>query len=82
MVFRRQPSVLYAFVLIAVFLLATASCSEAGQTLEVDLTQGTITNLDTSQVFQAGPYPPFLMGIIEAGGLIPYTRRKLGVDAR
>jgi 3-isopropylmalate/(R)-2-methylmalate dehydratase small subunit len=52
--------------------------TETGQMLEVDLEQGTVTNLDTGQTFQAEPYPPFLMGIIEAGGLIPYTRAKLG----
>jgi 3-isopropylmalate/(R)-2-methylmalate dehydratase small subunit len=51
---------------------------EAGQTVEVDLSSGTIANLDTGKVYQAGAYPPFLMGIIEAGGLIPYTREKLG----
>ena len=54
-----------------------ASASETGHTLEVDLEQGTVTNLDTGQTFEAEPYPPFLMGIIEAGGLIPYTRAKL-----
>ena len=51
--------------------------TETGQVLEVDLEQGTVTNLDTGQTFRAEPYPPFLMGIIEAGGLIPYTRAKL-----
>jgi 3-isopropylmalate/(R)-2-methylmalate dehydratase small subunit len=55
-----------------------ASASETGHMLEVDLEQGTVTNLDTGQTFQAEPYPPFLLGIIEAGGLIPYTRAKLG----
>ena len=54
--------------------------TEAGQVLEVDLAQGTIKNVDTGQVFQAGAYPDFLMAIIVAGGLIPYTRQKLGVD--
>ena len=53
--------------------------TEAGQTLQVDLERGMVSNVDTGQTFQAGPYPPFLMGIINAGGLIPYTREKLGV---
>jgi 3-isopropylmalate/(R)-2-methylmalate dehydratase small subunit len=53
--------------------------TEAGHTLEVDLSSGTIVNVDTGQVFRAGAYPPFLMAIIEAGGLIPYTQRKLGI---
>ncbi len=51
--------------------------AEKGQTLHVDLEAGTITNVDTGQVFQAEPYPPFLLQIIDAGGLVPYTRQKL-----
>ena len=47
---------------------------EAGQTLEVELETGRIHNLDTCQTFQAEPYPEFMMGIIQAGGLIEYTR--------
>jgi 3-isopropylmalate/(R)-2-methylmalate dehydratase small subunit len=38
---------------------------------------GTIRNLDTGQVFQAAPYPPFVMDIISAGGLIEFTRKEL-----
>jgi 3-isopropylmalate/(R)-2-methylmalate dehydratase small subunit len=53
--------------------------TEAGHRLDVDLAEGTVSNLDTGQSFQAEPYPPFLIRIIEAGGLIPYTRRRLGV---
>lgn len=51
--------------------------SEQGQTLEVEPETGRIRNLDTGKVFQAAAYPEFLMGIIEAGGLIEFTRREL-----
>ena len=51
--------------------------TDAGQTLEVELETGTIHNLDTGQVFQAAPYPPFMMDIISAGGLIEFTRKEL-----
>ncbi len=51
--------------------------TDAGQTLEVELETGTIRNLDTGQVFQATPYPPFMMEIISAGGLIEFTRKEL-----
>jgi len=51
--------------------------TEAGQTLEVDLAKGIIRNLDTGQEFRAVPYPDFMLAIIDAGGLIEYTRRKL-----
>ncbi len=54
--------------------------TETGHTLEVDLEQGTVRNVDTGQAFQAEPYPAFLVAIIEAGGLIPYTRAKLHAD--
>lgn len=51
--------------------------TDAGQTLEVELETGTIRNLDTGQVFQAAPYPSFMMNIISAGGLIEFTRKEL-----
>lgn len=54
-----------------------ARATKAGHTLEVDLAAGTIRNLDTGQTFQATPYPPFMLDLIAAGGLIPYTRQKL-----
>lgn len=53
---------------------AAVEGSEAGQILEVELETGKIHNLDTGQIFQAEPYPEFMMGIIRAGGLIEYTR--------
>jgi len=51
--------------------------TEAGQTLAVELATGTIRNLDTGQVFQAMPYPPFMMEIISVGGLIAWLRKEL-----
>jgi 3-isopropylmalate/(R)-2-methylmalate dehydratase small subunit len=51
--------------------------TDAGQTLEIDLETGTIRNLDTGQIFQAAPYPPFMMDILSAGGLIEFTRKEL-----
>lgn len=59
---------------------AAVAGTEAGQVLEIDLATGRVENLVTGQVFQAGAYPDFLMAIINAGGLIPYTRHKLGID--
>ncbi|MBN1936031.1 MAG: 3-isopropylmalate dehydratase small subunit [Anaerolineae bacterium] len=51
--------------------------AEKGHTLQVDLEAGTIANLDSGQTFQAEPYPAFLMNIIDAGGLVEYTKQKL-----
>jgi 3-isopropylmalate/(R)-2-methylmalate dehydratase small subunit len=54
-----------------------AQAAQVGQTLEVDLASGTIRNRDTGQTYQAIAYPAFMLELIEAGGLIEYTRRKL-----
>lgn len=61
---------------------AAVEDSESGHRLEIDLEAGRIRNLTTGQVYQAEPYPPFMMAIIEAGGLVPYTRRCLEVEKR
>jgi len=54
--------------------------TEAGQRLEVELETGIIRNVDAEETFQADPYPPFMMDIIEAGGLVTHTRRRLGLN--
>lgn len=56
---------------------AAAGDVEEGHELAVDLEDGRIRNLTTGQIYQAEPYPPFMMEIIDAGGLVPYTRQNL-----
>lgn len=56
---------------------AAVDGAESGHQLEIDLERGQIRNLTTGAVYQAEPYPPFMMDIIRAGGLIPYTRQRL-----
>jgi 3-isopropylmalate/(R)-2-methylmalate dehydratase small subunit len=61
-------------------LLECAECVEKikeGDTLEVDLTQGKIVNLTSKQVFTAKPYPEFMSELINAGGLVEYTKKRL-----
>jgi 3-isopropylmalate/(R)-2-methylmalate dehydratase small subunit len=50
---------------------------QRGHRLEIDLEAGQIRNLTTGQTYQAEPYPPFMMEIINAGGLVPYTRQRI-----
>ena len=50
---------------------------EAGQELEVDLGEGIIRNLSSGLVFRATAFPSFMLNIIEAGGLVEYTRQRL-----
>ena len=63
--------------------LPVLECAEAvdntenGQTLEIDLVTGKICNLDAGQEFTAEPYPEFMAGLISAGGLIEYTKKRL-----
>jgi len=48
-----------------------------GDTVEVDLATGKIKNLTNGKSFTAKPYPDFMAGIIAAGGLIEYTKKRL-----
>ena len=50
---------------------------EAGDRLEIDLARGEIANRTRGTTCTAKPYPEFMTGIIDAGGLIPYTRLRL-----
>ncbi|MGE5619511.1 MAG: 3-isopropylmalate dehydratase small subunit [Sphingomonadaceae bacterium] len=50
---------------------------EKGDEVEVDLSEGTVLNRRTGRLFRASRYPDFMLGIIEAGGLVPYTRERL-----
>ena len=49
----------------------------AGDTVEVDLSTGSIKNMDSGQVFTARPYPDFMAELIAAGGLIEHTKKRL-----
>ena len=53
--------------------------TDAGDVLEVELAAGRITDRTKGKVFQAKPYPDFMLQLINAGGLIEYTKKRLGV---
>lgn len=57
---------------------AVAGISD-GDTVEVDLQAGRITNVTTGKTFQAKPFPEFMAKLIEVGGLVNYTRTRLGL---
>jgi 3-isopropylmalate/(R)-2-methylmalate dehydratase small subunit len=52
---------------------------EAGDEVEVDLQAGEVRC--SKGTFTFPPLPEAVMGIFDAGGLIPYTRRQLGIEA-
>lgn len=54
-----------------------ADQTEPGDMLEVDLATGEIRNLTRGKDFRASSYPDFMRDIINAGGLIRYTKSTL-----
>jgi 3-isopropylmalate/(R)-2-methylmalate dehydratase small subunit len=56
--------------------------SEAGDELAVELETGTIRNLTKGNEFKAKPYPQFVLELMQAGGLVEYTKRRLAGEKR
>lgn len=50
---------------------------EANEGDELELGQGKVINKTSGKQFDTVPLPPARQAIIDAGGLIPYTRKKL-----
>lgn len=51
---------------------------ENGEQVEIDFDKGEITTAKGA-VFLIPPYPDFVKGLIEDGGLIPHVKRNLGL---
>ena len=49
-----------------------------GDTIVVDVKKGSLGNLTTGNRTVFAKYPPFVMMLIEKGGLVPYTKEVLG----
>ena len=60
--------------------LAIMECPEAsaaindGDEVEADFDSGVIRDITTGETFEAKPFPEFIKRIIEAGGLVQYTK--------
>jgi len=48
-----------------------------GDELDVDIASGIITNKTKNETYQAMGLPDFLRGIVDAGGLIEFTRQQV-----
>ncbi|MBC7360466.1 MAG: 3-isopropylmalate dehydratase small subunit [Desulfacinum sp.] len=48
-----------------------------GDRVEIDLRSGTIRNLSTGKTYQAQPIPPFMMELLDAGGLMAYVKKRV-----
>ena len=51
--------------------------SKSGDELEVELESGAIRNLTRGTAYRAKPFPDFMLELLQAGGLVEYTRRRL-----
>jgi 3-isopropylmalate/(R)-2-methylmalate dehydratase small subunit len=64
--------------------IAVIECPECvdalnkGDEVEVDIPSGTIINLTTGQTIRFKALPPFVMDIINSGGLVEHLKKKLG----
>lgn len=64
--------------------LPVLECPEAakeaqeGDQMKIDLDSGRIENITRGKSYMAVPFPPFMQEIINVGGLVNYTRKKLG----
>lgn len=51
--------------------------TEDGDIIEIELSTGEIRNITKGTTFQSRPFPDFVMEIIQAGGLLEHTKKKL-----
>jgi 3-isopropylmalate/(R)-2-methylmalate dehydratase small subunit len=52
-----------------------------GDEIEIDADRGIIRNITAHEEYKANPIPPFMQELIDAGGLIEWTKRKLEVKS-
>ncbi|MBW1973981.1 MAG: 3-isopropylmalate dehydratase small subunit [Deltaproteobacteria bacterium] len=50
---------------------------QQGDMLSVDLSTGIIENKSSSKTYHAKPIPLFMQELVQAGGLIPYIKKKM-----
>ena len=56
-----------------------ANETDSGDEIEVNLDNGEIKNLTKNKTYQTNPFPKSIQELIEVGGLISYTQKKLGI---
>lgn len=53
--------------------------TDAGDEIEVNLDSGEIKNLTKNKTYKTSPFPKSIQELVEVGGLINYTQKKLGI---
>jgi len=64
-----------------VVICPTADRIEDGHEISVNLDAGSVQNHTIDERYDAEALPEFLQSLVDAGGLKPYTRAKLGTDS-
>lgn len=59
---------------------AAVEDSTYGDEFEVDLTEGVVRNVSMNKEYAIPPFSPMVQDIISAGGLVPFTRKRLGIS--
>ena len=54
---------------------AAVKAIKDGDRVQIDLAEGSITNLETGERFTAAAFPDFAIELIEDGGLVEYTKK-------
>ena len=49
-----------------------------GDTLEIDVAEGTIVDADNGVRLKFSPMPGFMVDVLKEGGLVPYMRKQMG----
>lgn len=65
---------------IGLMLIECDVAAKDGDDLEVDFENGKIKNLTSGATFDFKPLPEFLLNMLESGGLVEYTKRKLKAE--
>ncbi len=52
--------------------------TQAGDEIEIDIANGKVKNLTKNKTYEISPFPPSIQELISTGGLINYTKQKLG----
>ncbi len=55
---------------------------EHNDPLEVELAKGIIKNMRTNEEIKGVPLPPFILEILNEGGLVPYLKKKLSLTEK
>ncbi len=51
---------------------------DEGNEIEIDLEKGEIRNLTKNKVYKSQPFPKFMEGIVQEGGLLNYLKKHYG----